>query len=111
MRFRRLLFLCVLALPAVADEGMWLFNQFPKDQVKEKYGFGAVGTLAKGVVTGDTPEYHKAGRTVLYTKAALDEWALAKISGPLRSRPSATECVLSPVRSHSACMRVSSRTS
>ena len=39
MRFRRLLFLCALALPAVADEGMWLFNQFPKDQVKEKYGF------------------------------------------------------------------------
>jgi len=39
MRFRRLLFLCALALPAVADEGMWLFNQFPKDQVKEKYAF------------------------------------------------------------------------
>ena len=39
MRFRRLLFLCALALPAVADEGMWLFNQFPKDQVKEKYDF------------------------------------------------------------------------
>jgi hypothetical protein len=39
MGFRRLVFLCALALPAVADEGMWLFNQFPKDQVKEKYDF------------------------------------------------------------------------
>jgi len=39
MRFRGLAFLCALALPAVADEGMWLFNQFPKDQVKEKYSF------------------------------------------------------------------------
>ena len=39
MRLRRLLLLCALALPAVADEGMWLFNQFPKDQVQEKYGF------------------------------------------------------------------------
>jgi hypothetical protein len=37
MRFHRLLLLCALALPAVADEGMWLFNQFPKDQVKQKY--------------------------------------------------------------------------
>ena len=39
MRFRRFLLLCAIALPAVADEGMWLFNQFPKDQVKEKYAF------------------------------------------------------------------------
>ena len=39
MRFRGLILLCALVLPAVADEGMWLFNQFPKDQVKEKYGF------------------------------------------------------------------------
>jgi len=22
-----------------ADEGMWLYNQFPKEQVKKKYGF------------------------------------------------------------------------
>jgi hypothetical protein len=28
-----------LGLPALADEGMWLFNQFPKERVKEKYGF------------------------------------------------------------------------
>ncbi len=26
-----------LALPAVADEGMWLFNQFPREQVQQKY--------------------------------------------------------------------------
>ena len=29
----------LLALPAFADEGMWLFNAFPKDKVKAKYGF------------------------------------------------------------------------
>jgi hypothetical protein len=38
----RLLPVCALALPvvflpAVADEGMWLFNQFPKDAVQQKY--------------------------------------------------------------------------
>ena len=31
---------CLLAnLVALADEGMWLFNAFPKDKVKAKYGF------------------------------------------------------------------------
>jgi len=30
---------CVLALPVAADEGMWLFNQFPKEQVKKSYNF------------------------------------------------------------------------
>jgi hypothetical protein len=50
-----------------------------------KYGFGAERTLAKGIVTGDTPEFHKAGRIVLYTREALDKWALAKIGAPQRS--------------------------
>jgi len=27
----------VCALPAIADEGMWPFNQFPKDAVAEKH--------------------------------------------------------------------------
>jgi hypothetical protein len=49
------------------------------------YGFGAERTLAKGVVTGDTPEYRKAGRIVLYTREALDEWARGKIGAPQRS--------------------------
>lgn len=30
---------CALAVPLAADEGLWLFNQFPKDQVKQKYNF------------------------------------------------------------------------
>src|SRR4051794_41324460 len=27
------------APPATADEGMWLYNQFPKQMLKAKYGF------------------------------------------------------------------------
>jgi hypothetical protein len=50
-----------------------------------KYSFGAERTLAKGVVTGDTPAYHKAGRIVLYTREALDAWAQRKISPELQS--------------------------
>ena len=50
-----------------------------------KYGFGAERTLAKGVVTGDTPLYRKAGRLVLYRIQDLDAWALGKIGAPQRS--------------------------
>src|SRR5579871_914483 len=39
MRFPTAVAACALALPLLADEGMWLFNQFPKDQVKQRYGF------------------------------------------------------------------------
>ena len=39
--FFSLLFTLCLVLPGIAraDEGMWLYNAFPKDQVKAKYGF------------------------------------------------------------------------
>ena len=30
--------LVALAIPAVADEGMWLFNQFPNDKLQKRYG-------------------------------------------------------------------------
>jgi len=29
----------LLATTALADEGMWTFNNFPSDKVKQKYGF------------------------------------------------------------------------
>jgi len=39
---RRSLFLAlVLAVCGWADEGMWLYNQFPRQEVKKKYGFEA----------------------------------------------------------------------
>jgi len=42
MRRTLLPILCALfagALPGLADEGMWLFNRFPKEELKKKYGF------------------------------------------------------------------------
>ena len=42
MRTKSLLFALILALAvplAFADEGMWLYNAFPKDRVKAQYGF------------------------------------------------------------------------
>jgi hypothetical protein len=71
--------------------------------LKDKYGFGASRTLAKGVVNGDTPLFYKAGRLVLYTRAALDAWALAKISGPLKSSSgAAAACPREPPSEESA---------
>src|SRR5580658_9398816 len=37
MKLRMLLLVSLAAAPVAADEGLWLFNQFPKDQVKTKY--------------------------------------------------------------------------
>ncbi len=39
MRFRLLAVAALCATAVVADEGMWPFNQFPKDRVEKKYGF------------------------------------------------------------------------
>jgi hypothetical protein len=67
------------------DEHSFLRRRIAAKYLLEKYGFGAEKTLAKGAVTGDSPEYHKAGRLVLYTREALDKWALSKISAPQKS--------------------------
>ena len=32
------LLLVAAALPGFADEGMWLLNRFPKEELKKKYG-------------------------------------------------------------------------
>jgi hypothetical protein len=68
-----------------SSEERFLRRRQAADYLQSKYGFGAMATLAKGAVTGDTPFYRKAGKMVLYTKASLDEWALKKIGPPQRS--------------------------
>jgi hypothetical protein len=67
------------------SETQYLRRDAAAAYLKEKYGFGAARTLAKGVVTGDTPKFYKAGRIVLYTRDALDEWARGKIGEPRTS--------------------------
>jgi hypothetical protein len=41
MRLHALLVACLWAVPATAGEGLWPYNQFPKDTVKQKLGFEA----------------------------------------------------------------------
>ena len=45
MKIPSLLLLCAVCLPLGADEGMWLFNLFPKDQVKKTYSLRRIGRL------------------------------------------------------------------
>jgi hypothetical protein len=69
----------------MADDERYLRRKDAAQYLQQQYGFGSIGTLAKGVVTGDSPVYRKAGRLVLYTRAALDAWATARIGPPRRS--------------------------
>ena len=41
MKRKLVLLVWMCCLPAAADEGMWLFQQFPQDAVRQKYGFEA----------------------------------------------------------------------
>ena len=55
------------------------------EYLKTKYGHGAAKTLAKLRTVGGGPEFRKAGRLVVYTRNALDTWAIGRLSRPLRS--------------------------
>jgi len=39
VRLKSFLIACLWAIPATAGEGLWPYNQFPKDTVKQKHGF------------------------------------------------------------------------
>lgn len=80
------------AHPVAAEPECFLRRKAAGIYLTQKYGFGAARTLAKAAVTGEGPDYHKAGRVVLYTQQALDKWALAKI-GAARRSTSASEIV------------------
>ncbi|MGA2740499.1 MAG: S46 family peptidase [Bryobacteraceae bacterium] len=41
MKYKFVFLFCLCLPPARADEGMWLYQQFPKDAVQQKYGFDA----------------------------------------------------------------------
>src|SRR5664279_3020049 len=41
VRLQSFLIACLCAIPAIAGEGLWPYNQFPKDTVKQKHGFEA----------------------------------------------------------------------
>ncbi|MFO1102476.1 MAG: hypothetical protein U1E20_06205 [Methylocystis sp.] len=55
------------------------------EYLKMRYGHGSPKTLAKLAVIGGGPAFRKIGRIVVYEPAALDEWALSRMSAPIHS--------------------------
>ena len=55
------------------------------EHITNKYFPVSWRTLHKIRCTGGGPSFRKVGRQVIYDVAALDQWALSKISKPIRS--------------------------
>ena len=61
------------------DEPRFMRRRLAGQYLKANYGFGSSAWLAKLASVGGGPAFHKAGKTVLYTRETLDCWALARI--------------------------------
>jgi hypothetical protein len=85
MRFAFLLL--ALSLPVAADEGMWLFNQFPGAQVKEKYNFDVTPQfldnlrLASMRIGGGSGSFVSA-HGLIFTNHHVASDCIAKVSSP-----------------------------
>jgi hypothetical protein len=54
--------------------------------LEDKYGIHrAPATLAKLAVIGGGPPFRRDGRTPLYSTDDLDQWAISRLSAPMRS--------------------------
>ncbi len=77
-----------LAVPAGADEGMWLFNAFPKEQVEKRYGFKVTDrfldhlrTSAVRFNNGGTASFVSSDG-LLFTNHHVGSDCIAKLSTP-----------------------------
>lgn len=83
MRLPRLLWICALALPVLADEGLWLFSQFPKDAFREQHEAAVTDAfldhlrLASARIGGGTGAFVSA-RGLLLTNQHVAADCLAK---------------------------------
>ncbi len=85
MKFPAIALLLLVSLPAIANEGMWLFNRFPKDAVKQKYGIEVSDgflenlRLASARIGGGTGTF-VSPKGLLLTNQHLISSCLAKLS-------------------------------
>ena len=74
MRFVTLPLIGALAISLYADEGMWPFNQFPTDAVKQKHGFAVTNDflnnlrLASVRIGGGSGSFVSPGGLLLTTQ-------------------------------------------
>ena len=70
MKWNAVCLLLSLATPLFADEGMWLFDRFPRDTVKQKYGMDASPEFLDNFAVGLSP--HRGGhRRVRFAERAV----------------------------------------
>jgi hypothetical protein len=55
------------------------------EYLRARYGHGSSKTLAKLRCIGGGPPFRRIGRIIVYEPPGLDEWALSRMSAPLRS--------------------------
>ena len=67
----------------------------------DRYGRGSVKSLNTMRSRGGGPAFRRIGQFVVYEPAALDEWAAARLSKPLRSTSEAVEGVSTARKSSS----------
>ncbi|MGD0870059.1 MAG: S46 family peptidase [Bryobacteraceae bacterium] len=87
MKIPAVLLVCALALPVLGDEGMWLFNEFPKDAVKKAYSFEVTDAFLESLrlatlrIGGSSGSFVSAGGLVLTNREAVAN-CVAKLSTP-----------------------------
>jgi hypothetical protein len=87
MKIPGVLLACALALPILGDEGMWLFNEFPKDAVKKAYSFEVTDAFLESLrlatlrIGGSSGSFVSAGGLVLTNREAVAN-CVAKLSTP-----------------------------
>ena len=89
MKKRVVLLLCILTLGlgtlAFADEGMWLFNHFPVDKVKAKYGFAPDQAWLDHVRLSSRPRpqrlvVFRVGRRLIFTNHHIAQGCVHDLS-------------------------------
>jgi hypothetical protein len=87
MKIPGVLLVCALALPVLGDEGMWLFNEFPKDAVKKAYSFEVTDAFLESMrlatlrIGGSSGSFVSAGGLVLTNREAVAN-CVAKLGTP-----------------------------
>jgi len=61
------------------SENFYIRRSEAAKYLKDNYGVGTTGTLAKLACIGGGPSFRKLGRFPLYTKEDLDNWANEKL--------------------------------
>ena len=88
MKVRTVALAVLCVAPLLADEGLWLFNQFPKDVVKQKYNFDVTDQFLENLrlaslhVGGGSGAFVSAHGLIASSRRAVAECAAKSVAQP-----------------------------